>query len=406
MRSIGTSKGVWLLALAAASALGCATGGSVDGSAAGAGGAGPAGTGAADTSASSGPLAGTGGTPELGAGGANGGQTTASGEGGACASVSVEAHAELAPADIVIAVDTSGSMFEEEAEVQANLNTFASFLAASGVDAHVVLIADETVCIPPPLGSGQCNGQDQALPGYTHVLQSVGSHDALGKIIGTYPKWKGALRPGATKTFAVVSDDDSSLSAAAFTTALLDLDPSFAGFKFDAIVASESPAVCDECFFECGTCVHACCDKAFFCMEIPAAEGKVYAELVAQTGGVMGDLCVQDFDPVFEDMADAVVTGSTLTCAFAIPAPPDGEQLDPAKVNFAYTKGGGGEAEVLPQVPGGAAGCGQADGWYYDDPASPTQILVCPATCATLSADATGKVDVLFGCTTEVLPPE
>jgi len=34
-------------------------------------------------------------------------------------------------------------------------------------------------------------------------------------------------------------------------------------------------------------------------------------------------------------------------------------------------------------------------GWYYDNPAAPTQILVCPCTCSRFEA---GRVDVALGC--------
>ena len=41
------------------------------------------------------------------------------------------------------------------------------------------------------------------------------------------------------------------------------------------------------------------------------------------------------------------------------------------------------------------------DGWYYDDPANPTRIVVCPDTCATLQSASDARVDVLLGCATQ-----
>ena len=215
------------------------------------------------------------------------------------------------------------------------------------------------------------------------------------------------LRPGATKTFAVVSDDDSNLSAASFTSQLLALDPpTFQGFKFDGIVSSTSGDACifGGCFFNCLACTNPCCNKAEFCSPLAAAEGTVYKQLIAQTSGVYGDLCSQDFNPVFQDMATAVVQSSKLSCEYDLPAPPNMQKFNPAEVNVQYSPGGGAPVSIL-NVPD-AAGCGTKGGWYYDDAASPKKILMCPSTCATLQADAAGKVDVLFGCQTEIKPPE
>jgi hypothetical protein len=126
-----------------------------------------------------------------------------------------------------------------------------------------------------------------------------------------------------------------------------------------------------------------------------------------QTGGVFGDLCLQNFDPVFNDMATAVVSGSTISCEYTIPAvPPGGGMFDPARVNVSYTPSGG-MPSTIGYVAGGAAACGQqTGGWYYDNPASPTKIILCPSTCSAVQADATGKVDVQFGCETVPAVPE
>lgn len=329
----------------------------------------------------------------------------ATGTGGSCAAVSSEATSELQPADIIIAVDTSGSMDEEIAQVQQNLNAFAALIVASGIDVHVVLIADASMCIPAPLGNGACGGADEKLPAYRHVIQTVNSNDALDLIVSSYPQWKDALRPGATKTLAVVSDDDSNTGASAFQSALLALDPpTFQGFKFDAIVSFDDPGVCTGCFFNCAACASKCCNTALFCTPISAAEGKVYKQLVQQTGGVIGNLCIEDFAAVFKDMATSVVQGSKISCDYAIPIP-DGGMINPGQVNVQYTPMPGSMPQPILNVPS-AAGCGQNGGWYYDSPQNPTKIILCPGTCAAIQSNTGGKVDVLFGCDTVVKPPE
>jgi hypothetical protein len=225
-------------------------------------------------------------------------------------------------------------------------------------------------------------------------------------ILNTYPQWKDVLRPNATKTIAIVSDDDSNMGATAFMNQLVALDTTFSGFKFDAIVSFESPDAClAGCFFNCAACTNSCCNKALFCSPISAAEGKVYKQLVQQTGGVIGNLCIQNFDPVFQDMAKAVVTDAKISCEYTIPTPPDGQTIDPALINVVHTSGSG-TKNTIYNVPTGEMGCGMTGGWYFDKQDAPTKIIVCSNTCTALQSDVGGKVEVLFGCATEVKVPE
>jgi hypothetical protein len=397
------AAGAWLNACSAADGAAGSGGGSASNAAS-------AGTGSGHGGAANGSgVTGAGGDPTFTTGALSSASSGMIDEDAACASVTSQATSELAPADIVIAVDTSGSMDEESAQVQANLNNFATIIKNSGIDVHVILIADNSVCIPSPFGSGACNGADEKLPEYRHVLQGVGSTNGLQVILDTYPQWKASLRPNATKTIAIVSDDNSSLNAASFTNALLALDPpTFQGFKFDAIIAFDSPDVCSQCFLDCTPCIaqSACCyTGVFVCESFSADEGTVYKQLVSQTGGVIGDLCIQDFGPVFQDMATSIVQNTQLSCEYPIPPVPGGGTIDPTKVNVNYTPGGGQPQPIL-YVPNGASGCGMNGGWYYDDPINPTKIIICPTTCMTLQSDPNGMVEVLFGCDTQVKPPE
>ena len=104
-------------------------------------------------------------------------------------------------------------------------------------------------------------------------------------------------------------------------------------------------------------------------------------------------------------MATAVVSGSSISCEYAIPEVPGGDPVDPDKVNVTYADGG--PAQTIGYVAGGAAACGQqTGGWYYDNPQAPTTIFLCPATCSAVQGSATGKVEVTFGCDTIPAIPE
>lgn len=289
-----------------------------------------------------------------------------------CSALSVESAPAAAPADIVWVIDNSGSMDEEESRVQDNLNAFSQAITDSGVDHRVIMITNTShVQVPPPLGGSER---------YLAVNQDIDSNNALEQILATYPQWRDFLRPGSVKHFIAVTDDESDMDAGDFDAAVLAL-PEFAnGFVFHAIVAESPPWNWNSP-----------------CFTLAAAVGQTYIDLQEEHGGVFYSLCQDDWAPVFDALSANVVGNATLPCAFEIPEPPDGVELDWNAVNFVYTADGGDE-DTIPNV-GDDGACGDGAGWYYDDPAAPTAIYVCPSTCEILEAGA-GHVDVAFGCAT------
>ncbi|HEX2678775.1 MAG TPA: hypothetical protein VHM19_19110, partial [Polyangiales bacterium] len=217
-------------------------------------------------------------------GGTGGASNGGGGAGGSlsldCPAVSQTADNQVQPVDIIIAIDTSGSMGEEIEFVQKEMNDFSKQIIDSGVDAHVILLASEgkgdagasqancamapwdpscwgsfgdySVCIGAPLGSGMCP-KDSNPPSYTHLNVSVGSNDALSVILDSYPQWKPAVREQSVKQFLIISDDNAdpfvqgetpAATAMTFVTKLKALDPSplmFASWRMNSIT----------CFTQC-----------------------------------------------------------------------------------------------------------------------------------------------------------
>ena len=83
---------------------------------------------------------------------------------------------------------------------------------------------------------------------------------------------------------------------------------------------------------------------------------------------------------------------------------PTGPNVDPALINVNFTPGSG-APETIGQAMG-AQSC-QNGGWYYDNPAMPTRISLCPSTCARVQADSNAKLDIVLGCKpVPVAPPK
>jgi hypothetical protein len=352
----------------------------------------------------------TGGSSSGGAGAGAGGSggfsdTGGGGDGGVDDCVGIEQAAEpaLEPADIVFAIDTSGSMGEESFFVRDKMNAFSQQIIDTGIDVRVVMLAmppppvpcfgmfcPPGICIGAPLGSGACPA-DENPPHYYHPASEVDSHDSLQVVYDLWGSYGSVLRDDANTYLVIVSDDeyvaDGSLAspiagAADFVTRWTALDPAkLGGFVAHAIY----------CFDGNGDCV---------------TKGQVYEDLVNATGGIHGNLALQDFQPIFDSIAAQIVTSAgELPCEYDIPDPPAGETLDPAEVNVLFTDGAGSGQDIY--MVDGPAQCDPMDGgWYYDDPAAPTKVLLCPASCDVVSSDPEGTIEIVFGCATKLPPIE
>jgi hypothetical protein len=349
----------------------------------------------------------------------------------ACAVVTAQAQAEYRPVDIMWVVDNSGSMKAPVDEVKKGLNAFAALVSGKSLDYKIIMLSlrDKAspitynggtrypVCIPPPLaGDDNCgNG-----PRFFQSSIDIKSTQPLEQFLGTLGQtkgylpgderggepWRMQLRPDATRTIVIVSDDNSRLTAADFETfaggknpnnPLFDLppgilDPSwnglFTGYTFDGLYgwgSDTNPAT---------ICTYP--DRT-----MPPSSGTVYTALVQKTGGVRAKICdgASTWGPFFDAVAQAVGNTARLSCEFDIPTP-DGGMLDPTLVNVSVASPTG--ATGLVKVSG-PTGC-TSGGWYYDDETAPTKVLLCPSSCdaAQSAVSAGGSVHIHFGCKTIV----
>ena len=342
----------------------------------------------------------------------------------ACTSAGAEAVLERLPADIIWVVDNSSSMQDEIENVKAGINAFADFIAATGVDYRVIMLSKRglgvsgtryAVCVPPPLAGDDACGNG---PRFFHSSVDILSTQPLEQILGTLGQttgytaldsrggepWRDWLRPEASKTFVVVTDDNARLSATNFenfrgpapatewrnpatTSTSLFLPPGilqpewgglFDGYRFSGIYGWNCPAGGG------------------------ADPGATYTELVTSTGGVRADICAppSTWGTFFESIATEVVRATRVSCDLAIPETPAGLMFSPSRINVEVRRGGG--ATMLRRTVGGLAGCASTpNGWYYDDDTTPTRVILCPAACE-LAQDPAGagetSVQVQFGC--------
>jgi hypothetical protein len=123
---------------------------------------------------------------------------------------------------------------------------------------------------------------------------------------------------------------------------------------------------------------------------------------IASAGGTNQPIMVPVNDPtqtgpIFESALNAIRTAS-LPCQFSIPPAPAGEMINPYAINVILIDAKGSQS-VLTY----SANCSNASGWHYDNPMTPTAVLLCSGACSSARADAAGKVTLAFGCDTSGL---
>lgn len=124
-------------------------------------------------------------------------------------------------------------------------------------------------------------------------------------------------------------------------------------------------------------------------------------EQIAVAGGTNRAYLVQGGDVGTEvlNALNRIRGDAAIPCELALPEPPLGEVLALDEVNLEYE---GAECARTPfSAVASAADCGDEDGWYYDDPAAPGRILLCPTSCERVSGPG-GNLYYSVGCATRI----
>ncbi|HZO14003.1 MAG TPA: hypothetical protein VFB62_12115, partial [Polyangiaceae bacterium] len=316
-----------------------------------------------------------------------GGSST--GQGGSCADVVVEASTVKNPADIIFMVDNSGSMTDENAAIEQNINVnFAAIMGASGVDYQVIMITDHgsspngwenEICVGPPLSATtDCSGPPQFVQNkFYHYDINVQSWDSVCHMFDSMfgneadqwnlaPNgWNAWLRTQAVKVFVEITDDQMGCQfgstyfddgggsvtvgqqgALDFDTTLLQLNPGQFGtvadrnYLFYSIVGLPSKTNPLDPYTEFEPVVTGNCNSAW-------SPGTAYQWLSKGTGALRFPVCnYQSYDAVFQDIAAGVIDVTSVPCEFDVPEPPPGQMLDLDTVDVLYTPGGMGTTQT------------------------------------------------------------
>lgn len=316
-------------------------------------------------------------------GGAGGTDFTTDGgtgeDSGACASTS--ATAQRVQVDMIFLIDRSGSMSGPKwTGTKSALSDFFNDPASSKIGVGLSYFPNYKADACVPQDYYNLNVPIATLPDNAFALTNSMPADATGSTTPTWGALKGAL-------MAATAYQDAHPTHKVLVVLATDGDPNGCG----------------------ATTIEQIADLAKSAREyngvltyVIGVAGSTITNLnkIAAAGGTTAaydvTMDINEFSAKIEE-----IRGAALACEFEIPPPPNGEQLDPEKVNFSYTPNGVGMSKLLLRADD-LADCNGKPGWYYDNNDKPKKIILCPASCATVQADTKAKVEALFGCKSQI----
>lgn len=127
-----------------------------------------------------------------------------------------------------------------------------------------------------------------------------------------------------------------------------------------------------------------------------AGNGVGYQHLSILTGGLRYPSCYNDnFDGIFNAIAEGVIEGAKASCEYDVPVPTGGI-VDYDQTVVSYLPGGVVANAIDLTRVADAAACGSDPAYYFNQDF--TKIHLCPNTCVTVQADDMAEVSIDFGC--------
>jgi hypothetical protein len=354
------------------------------------------------------------------------GNNNGGGDAATCASSMVKA--DKIPLDLFIMLDQSGSMTDTVAgggtKWSAVTGALDAFVQQPGLDG--VSVGLQYFGVPP--GGGTCSvlscnadpdcGASACGPCVLNVcLGLIGGvgQDSCNAADYAVAAVEIAPLPGVaaaiTQSISVHSPTTSTPTSAALQGAIDHASTWAHSHPNDAVVVvfatDGDPSECDTSLPDIDAIAAAGAAATPKVLTFVIGVGSSLANLngIAAAGGTMSAFLVDTGGNVNQQFLDALnnIRHAALGCQYTIPLPTDGSPPNYQEVNVVYTPGGGGMPRTIPYVMDKANCPMGGDGWYYDDPNNPMEIILCDQSCTTVEADMTGEVDITLGCSTVIL---
>lgn len=284
----------------------------------------------------------------------------------ACSTARADGIPRKLPVDVVWVIDDSLSMLDDITRVQQNMATFAQSLVQAGLDDYHIIVLNEPSLTAGAPWDAAVLGLD---PARFFPVSVIAFNDCLTPTLASFSSWSGNLRPEAALHFIMVTDDNSLLSWSDFDAQM-------------SMLVEGKPYT-----------MHAIVDPPEHCLG-STRPGTAYWEAAESTGGQQRSICEADWLPTFKAIEDSIQSTAVLPCEFDIPEAAAGQTYDRTSVNVQHTLDG---TSTPFKRKGSPDDCGTEVGWYYDDPANPMQVRLCPAACTRIETQG-GAINIDFVC--------
>lgn len=339
---------------------------------------------AAGGSENSGASAGDGASSGEGAGFGFGGNNS-TGSAMECASESIEA--ELAPLTMYITFDKSGSMDDDDKWTNATTALKAFFADPAAADLEVALrFFPEGQCSENDCNVNACATPNVNVGALTADVAPTDTHEAAlvaainGQDPGGATPISAALDGGIQWSAAYLAEHPTHKVVVILVT---DGEPNGCEEDINAIANIAASGLLD--------------DVVTYTVGL-VGSNEADLQQIAMNGGGSGFFVGNGNTEAELLAALQAIQGELIACELPVPVPTMGE-FNPELVNVTYTPGAGGNPTTFGNVADEAA-CGSGGGWYYDNPAAPTMINLCPGSCDLAQGDLEGKIEVVLGCET------
>jgi hypothetical protein len=347
-------------------------------------------------------------------------------DGGTCAGSTVTA--QQIPLDLFVMLDKSSSMTDavtggtKWTAVTAALNAFLGQPGLDGVSVGLGYFGVPTnscavfTCMKDadcgPAACGGCLGASPGNPGICFGALSAGDSctaaDYAHAAVEIAPLAVSA--PAISASIAMTQPTTSTPTSAALQGAIdhaKSWASTHAGDATAVILATDGdPTECDTDLTHIDAIAAAGLAGTPKIPTFVIGVGPLAAALngIAAAGGTTSAFLVDTGGNVNAQFLAAMnqIRHAALGCQYQIPLPTSGVP-NYQQVNVNYTPGAGGATVTFPYVPSAAACPAGGNAWYYDNPAAPTQIILCPSTCATVEGDAAATLAITLGCATIIM---
>ena len=286
--------------------------------------------------------------------------------------------------DLVVAIDTSGSMFANGSLVNRWLvEKLEPALQKSGFDYQLQVVVDLEQLGRLGHGKGVWAPSDAGI----HVHEYVRSTDVLRVLLRSAKQsgssWLTRLRPDSSVHLVIVTDDDPDRgSAAPFIQQLTRLARGRLGteaaptFQFHAVLGMELSAPW-ALLADAGLEERVCAEAA----------GRDYQLISTKTGGLRGSVCRAESYEAFTELLIGSLGRAGQTCDLPLPANFPAERLTSIRAI--------GKRELPLHPAFDAFNCEQSRDRYV---LQKGQLTVCPATCRALTDDGYTAIEAVATC--------